>query len=503
MARLVTDYLDETVRLYPDKVAFVDESESITYRGLKERAYRIASALIPNIESRSPIAVCLGQKVSSIVAFLGIAYAGDFYTPIDESMPKDRIKKIINTLNPKCMIIGESIFDKMKEYIPENIQIIVYEKCIADDCDVETVEERKNKTIDADPLYVLFTSGSTGTPKGVIIAHKSVTDYIDWVHDTFDIDSNSILGNQAPFYFDNSVLDIYATIKSGATNYIIPRKHFVFPVNLMKFISENKINTVFWVPSVLVQLVNFDLLNEYDISCLKTILFAGEVMPAKHLNAWRRRLPNALFANLYGPTEITVDCTYYIVDREIKDDEPVPIGVPCRNSDVIVLNESDKLVVNGEKGELCVRGKSLSYGYYNDMKKTDEVFVQNPLNPYFYEKIYRTGDIVHYNEAGELIYDGRKDFQIKHLGHRIELGEIETAVSSISEVENNCCLYNAEKDYIVLFYIGKISQEDVRKKIAAMLPEYMIPKKYKQVDEMPLNENGKINRVKLKTMLND
>ena len=501
MARIVTDYLDETVKMYPEKIAFADEYESITYKELKERAYKIASRLASYMDGKHPVAVCLGQSVAAIVSFLGIAYAGDFYTPIDDSMPVERIKKIIKTLEPKCFIVGEEFYKNIKAFLPEDIRVIIYEECIKDNYDIDLVEKRINTVIDTDPLYVLFTSGSTGTPKGVIIAHKSVIDYIDWVHDTFKLTSESILGNQAPFYFDNSVLDIYATIRSGATNYIIPRKHFIFPVNLVKFVSEKHINTVFWVPSVLVQLVNFDLLNEYDISCLRTILFAGEVMPAKHLNVWRRCLPDAVFANLYGPTEITVDCTYYIVNREIKDDEPVPIGVPCKNSDVIVLNDANNLVKAGEKGELCVRGKSLSYGYYNDKKKTDEVFVQNPLNQCYYEKIYRTGDIVHYNEFGELIYDGRKDFQIKHLGHRIELGEIETVTSSLPEVEINCCLYNAEKDCIVLFFVGKIPQDDVRKRLRLLLPEYMIPNKYIQMETMPLNANGKIDRVKLKTML--
>ena len=132
---------------------------------------------------------------------------------------------------------------------------------------------------------------------------------------------------------------------------------------------------------------------------------------------------------------------------------------------------------------------------------TAEVFVQNPLNPYYPEKIYRTGDIVHYNERGELIYDGRKDFQIKHLGHRIELGEIETAAASLPPVKMACCLFDAAKDQIILCYVGDIAAKELREKLMSLVPEYMVPKRYEQLDLMPLNLNGKMDRVKLKEML--
>ena len=177
------------------------------------------------------------------------------------------------------------------------------------------------------------------------------------------------------------------------------------------------------------------------------------------------------------------------------------IGIPCRNSDILVLNEKDELVHGDEKGELCVRGTSLAYGYYKNPEKTAEVFVQNPLNPYYPEKIYRTGDIVHYNERGELIYDGRKDFQIKHLGHRIELGEIETAAASLPPVKMACCLFDAAKDQIILCYVGDIAAKELREKLMSLVPEYMVPKRYEQLDVMPLNLNGKMDRVKLKEML--
>lgn len=196
-----------------------------------------------------------------------------------------------------------------------------------------------------------------------------------------------------------------------------------------------------------------------------------------------------------------MDCTYFIVNRKIEDNEPVPIGYPCRNSDILVLNKENQLVKGEEKGELCVRGTSLSLGYYNNPEKTRRVFVQNPLHHLYEDRIYRTGDIVHYNERGELIYDGREDSQVKHTGHRIELGEIETAVSAVEGITMNCCLHRAVGDQLVLFYTGEREPKEIREQLAAALPEYMLPTIYHRLGQMPLNLNGKIDRIKLKESL--
>ncbi len=380
------------------------------------------------------------------------------------------------------------------------MKTLLISELLQGDVNWNRLAEISNKISSMDVLYVLFTSGSTGIPKGVTIGQRSVMDYTEWVTDTFGVNEHTVLGNQAPFYFDNSVLDIYQMISVGATLHIIPRKLFKFPLRLLEYVRDNSVNMIFWVPSVLCTIANFEVLDACNVSCLKKVLFAGEVMPNKQLNVWRKTLSNTLFANLYGPTEITVDCAYYIVDREFVDSDPLPIGLPCRNSDIIVLNENDKQVTGNEQGELCVRGSSLAYGYYNNPEKTKEVFTQNPLNDNYPEIIYRTGDMVHYNERGELMYDGRKDFQVKHMGHRIELGEIETAVSSVKGVESNCCVFDDEKDMLIVCYIGAAEERELRLSLSSLLPEYMMPRRYCKLDNMPLNRNGKIDRVKMKAM---
>jgi acyl-coenzyme A synthetase/AMP-(fatty) acid ligase len=331
----------------------------------------------------------------------------------------------------------------------------------------------------------------------VLISQRGVIDYIVWAKETYSVSENDIIGNQAPFYFDNSTLDIYLMIVTGATLNIIPEDRFTFPIKLIEYINEKHINFVFWVPSVLNSISNFDAFSFLLPTSLNKILFAGEAMPNKHLNYWRSKYPNALYSNLYGPTEITVDCTYYIVDRSFKDDDPLPIGKACKNTHVLILSDSGIIAEAGEIGELCVRGTSLAFGYYNDFEKSETVFVQNPLHNYYRDIIYKTGDLVYENNFGELIFVGRKDSQIKHMGYRIELGEIETAIHGIDGVKNVCVLYDTKLSQIVCFYIGEVSYVDLRKFLINILPKYMIPTKWFSEEEFPFNANGKIDRISL------
>ena len=233
-------------------------------------------------------------------------------------------------------------------------------------------------------------------------------------------------------------------------------------------------------------------------------MFGGEVMPVKQLNYWKKYLPNLkTVANVYGPTEATVNCTYYIVDREFSDDEVLPLGKACENTGLIVLNDDgqviEKNMVN-ELGELCVYGSSLSMGYWNEEEKTREKYVDNPINKYYREKMYLTGDLVYYNDRGELVFAGRKDFQIKHLGYRIELGEIEAATMGNGQVTLACASYDDKKKEIVLFYQGEIEQDQLRDYLLSIIPKYMVPTIFYHIDRFLYNDNGKIDRNRLKQM---
>lgn len=502
MQNNVTKWLDETAITYPDKVAIVDSCNELTWREYREKSLGIAQAILDKgYGFKKPVVVYLEKSAAVLCSFMGIAYSGNFYSPIDTDMPAARANKILEILEPGLVITSQELKSEF-ENLDYDGDYLFYEEVTV--CDkTEVIERMQANTIDTDLLYVLFTSGSTGVPKGVCISHGSVVDYIDWVTGTFNITSDDSFGNQAPFYFDNSILDIYSTMKTGATLYIVPQKLFSQPVPLLEYLKEKSVSTIFWVPSALIVVSRLKAFRNVDLSeTLHRVLFCGEVMPNKQLNVWRQYLPNVVYANLYGPTEITDACTYYIVDREFRDDEPLPIGIPMKNTDILVLDENDNLVTDEDVvGELCVRGTGLAKGYYGNPDKTQAAFVQNPLNDKYPEKIYRTGDLVQYNEFHELIYLSRKDFQIKHMGHRIELGEIETAVSSLEGISLCCCLYNGQRNRITLFIDKQMTKDEINEKLKCLIPEYMLPGKVIVLEAMPINANGKIDRVKLKELL--
>lgn len=498
------EYFDKTLNKVSNKVAIDDNQRKLTFGDLNVNSDKVAITILNLIEDhRKPIPVFMPKDGWSVVSFLGIMKSGNFYVPLDVKSPLERTLKILEALNPDCIICDNEHEFKLIE-IGYQGRIItmknILDTSISDD-EKMRLSIIKDSIIDLDPIYSIFTSGSTGTPKGVLISHRGVIDYIEWAIQTYNVTSNEIIGNQAPFYFDNSTLDIYLMLATGATLIIIPEDKFTFPIKLIEYVNEKEINFVFWVPSVLNSISNFDAFSTVLPSKLEKILFAGEAMSNKHLNYWREKYPNALYSNLYGPTEITVDCTYYIVDRKFRDEESLPIGKACKNTQVLILSEEGKLVKKGELGELCVRGSSLAFGYYNDFEKTKSSFIQNPLHNLYPDIIYKTGDLVYENELGEYIFIGRKDSQIKHMGYRIELGEIETAIQAVDGVKNACVLYDDVSKQIVTFYIGEISNLEIRKNLINLLPKYMVPTKWFVETDFPLNANGKVDRLELKKKL--
>ncbi len=490
-------YLEKTLKKYPELTAVEDKERSLSYKELWTNAQKCAAAIRrAGVGGQKPIAVYLPKSVDCIVSFMGILYSGNCYVPLDTNMPTERLEKIFSNLNPAVILTYRNLVSKLDGIVAREQKFIFINE-LPDTLDETVVIDQ---VIDTDPAYILYTSGSTGVPKGVVISHRSIIDYIDWANQCYHFEKGERIGNQAPFYFDNSTLDIYTSLSNGATLVIIPEELFAFPVKLLEYVRDKKITSVFWVPSVLINVANTASLDELEGFSLRRILFAGEVMPNKQLNYWRHKFKDVLFSNLYGPTEITVDCTYYNVDREFRDDEPLPIGRPCRNSDVIVLSETNERITKpGAIGELCVRGSSLALGYWQNPEKTEEAFVQNPLHSNYPERIYRTGDLVQWNERGELLYSGRKDSQIKHMGYRIELGEIETAAASLPGMDKVCALYNREEQKIILLYEAKNEMpiKDIRLGLMKLLPKYMIPTVYKWYKKMPLNMNGKIDRKRL------
>ncbi|NLP36983.1 MAG: amino acid adenylation domain-containing protein [Firmicutes bacterium] len=494
----VLDYLEQAAVQFPHKPALIDETENITFAQLEFLAKAIGSAIIADNQelTRSPIVVPVERTAKEIAAFMGILYSGNIYVPLDAKTPRERLQRIFTKLKPARIICTR----KQQEAwagIPNLPPCLIYEEIINTPINDNALTEVKNKLIDLDPVYIIYTSGSTGTPKGIVVPHRNVIDLTEWLTNTFAFTGKEIIGNQTPFYFDASVKDIYLCLKNAMTMVIIPRKLFMFPLLLVDYLNEHRITTILWATSAVVLVANSGVLAQKTPQFLQKVFFAGEAMSAKYLNLWRQYLPEVMYINLYGPTEITVDCTYYIVERRFADDEPVPIGRACRNMEVFLLDENNRLIQGHEPGEICVRGTGVALGYYSDPERTKAVFVQNPLHDNFRDIIYRTGDIGRYNEKGELIFCCRKDDQIKHQGHRIELGEIELAVSSIDGVKNCLCFYDQEQSKIVLQYVGPAEKTSIIGTLRRQLPKYMLPSIIEKQESFPYNANGKIDRKRI------
>jgi acyl-coenzyme A synthetase/AMP-(fatty) acid ligase len=353
---------------------------------------------------------------------------------------------------------------------------------------------------------IINTSGSTGTPKSVALNHRSFVDFIEVSNEIFQFSENEIIGSLSPVIFDIFSYELCMLISKGSCLVVLPENMAAFPIKILDEMQRTKVSFIFWVPTIMVNIANMDLLAKVNLETLKLVWFAGEVFPTKQFNYWKRKLSQTKFANLYGPIEITLDCTYFIVNRDFEDNEPLPIGIPYRNTDILILTDDDKLATKSQEGELCVRGGSLALGYYNNPEKTSAAFVQNPLNTHYPEIIYRTGDIVALNDRNEIVFRGRKDTLIKHQGYRIELGEIEhIVVNTIKIVKNACCVYNRQKKEIVLYYenTDAITIADFRTILLSNLPKYMIPTVYLRYDQMPRNPNGKIDRAYLNQKANE
>lgn len=496
----VLELLEGSAKRLPDKLALKDENSEMTYSELVSRAKAIGSYLKRLNCRNKPIAVLIDRNLESIVMFMGVVYSGNFYVPISKELPQKRIEIILETLEPAAMLYMSADADFLKDFVKETL--FTYEDMISEPVYKEYLDEVRTLSKDTDPLYCIFTSGSTGVPKGSVAPHRGVLNLVEEFAEEFGFSESDIFGNQAPFDFDVSTKDIYNAFRNGGTVDVIPKQLFSFPVKLIQHLNERKITVAFWAVAALRIVANLKAMKKIKPETLKKVLFSGEAISANVLNYWLDNVPEAMFVNLYGPTEITHNCTFYKINRRFEPTETLPMGKAFKNMNVFLLNENNEICKTGETGEVCVSGSNLGLGYYNNQEKTSQVFVQNPANKSYYERIYRTGDLAYRNDDGDFVFVSRKDFQIKHMGHRIEMQEIETAVNSLEFIHACCCQFKKDADKIVMFYSAEAPCDDeIISGVQKLLPKYMMPNQYVYLKEMPLNLHRKIDRQALKLLM--
>ena len=496
------EFFIETVAKYLEKTAIIDGERRLSFGELDVGVRRLAKVIVDVCGCKNrPIAVFVPKCAETAIADIAITCSGNVYMNLDVKNPSERLGNIMTLIQPEAVITTNKYKSLIAPLVDGKVKII-------DIDEIGTVDEvpdyrwflnRISDLIDTDPYCIINTSGSTGTPKGVVLNHKSFIDFMAQTFDEYGFTENDVIGSLSPVVFDIWSYEMCLLMGKGVSIVVIPDTYSAFPVKILQLMQQHNVSYIFWVPTIMVNIANMGLLQQVPLPSLRLCWFAGEVFPTKQFNVWRRSLPQTTFANFYGPIEITLDCVYYTIEREIADDEPIPIGKPFRNTSILILDENNhNITEHNKEGELCIRGTSLAMGYYNNPEKTAAAFVQNPLNHSYPEIIYRTGDMVYFNERGEIVFKGRKDSLIKHMGYRIELGEIEhVIINTLKLVKNGCVVYNHQRKEITLYYEaeGELSPAEFRRAVGSSLPKYMLPVVFHHLPELKRNTNGKIDRL--------
>ncbi len=519
--KLLHDLLTDSAARYPDKVAVSYKDERLSYRSLDELSSRLSSFCIgKGIETGGRTGIYLDKSIASVIAIFGILKSGACYVPLDPLAPVERQILIVNDCALEYLITSSSKLPQVRKICEharglKNIFVMDIDReeyegdlggmnvFFKDEVYAEDSMRQASSVTVNNFAYILYTSGSTGQPKGVMLSHRAAYAFVDQSIKTFKIGSDDIVSSHAPFHFDLSVFDIFVSITGGATICLVPQGLSSFPKSVVDFIERNKITTWYSVPSILIQLLLHGDLEKKKMPSLRQILFAGEVFPSQYLRKLMELIPHPAYYNLYGMTE-TNNTTYYHVTEPPDPKKTIPIGVLFDGVRSYILNESGSLVKEGEMGELYVSCPTLMDGYWNDTKRTENVLIKNLFDPSSADMIYKTGDIVHWNDNGEIEYHGRCDALIKSRGYRIEVGEIETVLSSHPGLKESAVtavpddeIGSKIKAVIAPKNKGAVSENDIKLFCSKKLPHYMIPEILSIVDALPRTSTGKIDRKNL------
>ena len=495
------EFLEKSAERFPDKNAFIDDREAVTFSQLMDVSMGIGSALKQYDLHKDPVVILMDARhIPNLKATFGVVYSGCFYIPLDPASPVERIQTIFEKLEPKLVIYDDKA-KALEEALSDKYRFVDYDSLLDTPVDMEYLEKIRDESNFFDLLFIMYTSGSTGVPKGVVHTHKDLIQYGEFTNNRYSFDENTIFGNQSPFFYANCLLDIYPPLCCGATVYVMPASLLTFPRKMVEYLQVNKITELCMTPSSFNAIAEADVLVPGCLPDLEYILPSGEIANWKAMKQWSAAANvKGRFWNFYGSTEL-LSVALWLVDRDFRDDEIVPSGAPYQCTHIVFLDEDGNEAAPGVKGEMLINNPWRFSGYYKDPDRNAAALVTDPLNLGWNETFFRTGDMGYLNEKGELVVVGRKDNMIKHKGYRMELGEVEYAAKGIKDVYDCCCILDKESGDIYLFYVGPEKESKVKSALKGILPKFAMPEHIVRLEALPHNANGKADRLALQKMV--
>ncbi|WP_243134873.1 AMP-binding protein [Murimonas intestini] len=495
------EYLELTVKRVPDRVAFYDDQESMTFAELEDKAGRIGTALALSVLPCSPVALLMDSRsINNIPAMYGVLCAGGAYAPLDISMPPKRLAQLLGLLEPK-MILADEKGEKALEALGQvEIPVLSYDNAVRTETDHELLKQIRKSTSVYDAMSILYTSGSTGVPKGSVQTHFS---YLHWTEATIEVyglDENVVFGNQSPFFYANSIIDIFPPIALGATVYLLPSGVLTFPKKFIECLNSHHVTELTMTPSSFVGVANAGVLDKNCLPELRYGIMSGESMPWEPLKVWMQAASGADWWHFYGSTEM-FSVAVGKVEGEPRQGEPLAVGRPFSQVHILFVDEEGNEVDNGVPGEMLVSSPWIAAGYHRDAGRTQEAWIDDPMDRGWHERFFRAGDLGYFRKDGQLVVTGRRDTQIKHMGYRMELGEVEAALRRIPGWRDGCVLFHKPTGKIWCFFTGELRDQQLKQGLKTRLARYMLPDVFVHLDEMPHTASLKLDRAALTAMM--